>query len=125
MSPTVTRPFAPISLFAIIQRRFLKLRPQLRLQPSQFVAIPIDKLAAFGQRRMNLLDLAPHLLTHETIVGMALGHGAQLAHMKGFTQIDLHEPTASSDSFDLDVVRFFLNLGEIIFHLHAEPHFRT
>jgi hypothetical protein len=31
----------------------------------------------------------------------------------------------SSNPFDLDVVRFFLNLGEIIFHLHAEPHFRT
>jgi hypothetical protein len=24
----------------------------------------------------------------------------------------------SRDPFDLDVVRFFLNLGEIIFHLH-------
>ena len=33
--------------------------------------------------------------------------------------------TRSRDPFDLDVVPFFLNLGEIIFHLHAEPHFRT
>ena len=60
---------------------------------------------------MNFLDLAPHLLADETVVGMPLGHGAQLAHVQGFTQIHLHEPTASSDSFDLDVVRFFLNPG--------------
>ena len=74
---------------------------------------------------MNFLNLAPHLLADEAVVGMALGHGAQLAHVPRFAQVHLHVPTASSDSFDLDVMGFFLNLGEIVFHLHAEPHFRA
>jgi hypothetical protein len=67
---------------------------------------------------MNGLNLAPHLLADEAVVGMALGHGAKFHHVQRFAQVHLHEPTALRDPFDLDVVRFFLNLGEIIFHLH-------
>ena len=74
---------------------------------------------------MDLSNLAPHLLADEALVGMALGHGARLDHMQRFAQVHLHEPTASSDPFHFDVVGFFLDLGEIVFHLHTEPNFRA
>ena len=41
---------------------------------------------------MNLLDLAPHLLADETVIGMALGHGPQLAHVQRFAEIHFHVP---------------------------------
>jgi hypothetical protein len=72
------------------------------------------------------------------VVGMALRHAAQLAHVQRFAQVHLHVPAdlvrerhhvcASADlcyALDLDVPCFFLNLREIVFHLHAEPHFRA
>ena len=36
---------------------------------------------------MNGLDLAPDLLANETIVGMALGHGADFMHFYGFAPV--------------------------------------
>ena len=93
----------------LLQSRPFKFRPHLRLQPSQFVAIPIDKLSRFGQRRMDLLDLAPHLLADETVIGMPLGHGAQLAHVQRFTQIHFHVP-ANLKGERHHVLRFALQI---------------
>jgi hypothetical protein len=36
---------------------------------------------------MHFLNLAPHLLADETIVGMALCHGAQLDRVQRFAQV--------------------------------------
>ena len=36
---------------------------------------------------MDFLNLAPDLLADETIVGMALRHGAELAHVQGFAPV--------------------------------------
>ena len=62
----------------ILHSRLLKLRLHLRLQSSQTVLLPVDELSRFGERRMNGLNLAPHLLADEAVVGVALGHGAEL-----------------------------------------------
>ena len=78
------------SLCFILHPRLLKLRPHLRLQAAQTVFFPVHELPRLGERRMNGLNLAPHLLADETIIGMTPGHGAQLAHMNGFAQVHLH-----------------------------------
>ena len=58
--------------------------------------------------------------------------------MQRFAQIHFHVPDGSCRrthhvcapadlcyALDLDVAGLFLDLGEVIFHLHAEPHFRA
>ena len=59
---------------------------------------------------MDGLNLAPHLLADETVVGMALGHGAQLAHVQGFAQVHLHVP-ADLVGERHDVLRFARQIG--------------
>ena len=80
---------------------------------------------------MNLLDLAPHLLADETVVGMPLGHGAQLAHVQGFTQIHFHVP-ANLKSERHHVLRFARQIFEDLlvqirraFHAFLELGFKT
>ena len=75
-----------------LHRRLLELRPHFRLQPSQAVLLPVDELSRFGEHRMDGLNLAPHLLADEAVIGMALGHGAELDHMQRFAQVHLHVP---------------------------------
>ena len=54
---------------------------------------------------MDGLNFAPDLLADETIVGMALRHGAELAHVQGFAQVHLHVP-ADLVGERHDVLRF-------------------
>ena len=54
---------------------------------------------------MDGLNLAPHLLADGTIIGMALRHRAQLAHVHGFAQVHFHVPANLVRERD-DVLRF-------------------
>ena len=82
----------PPSLFSVLQRRLLVLRAHLGLQSAEAIALPVDEFAHLGERGMHFLNPAPHLLRDEAVVGMALGHGAQLAEVDRFAQVHLHVP---------------------------------
>ena len=61
------------------QRRLLELCPHLGLQPAQAVLLPVDEFSRLGQRRMDFLYLAPHLLADEVSRD---GLGTQLASVQ-------------------------------------------
>jgi hypothetical protein len=41
---------------------------------------------------MNFMNLAPHLLPDEAVIGMALGYGAQLTIVRRFAENDFRVP---------------------------------
>src|SRR5262249_32485385 len=90
---------------ASFDRGFLVLAAHLRLQPTEVIRIPVDKLATARQRGMNLGNLFPHFLHDEPVVGMTLGHGSQLTDVYGFTQVELHIPTDTISKRD-DILGF-------------------
>src|SRR4029078_5775984 len=50
---------------------------------------------------MNFLDLAPHLLADEAVIGMALRHGAQLDQVQRSAQVHCHVPATHAIRFTL------------------------
>ena len=71
---------------------------------------------------MDGFNFAPHLLADEAIIGMALGHGAELDHVLRFPrQLGVNAPlqiyawfAGSCNALNLDFIRLFPQLSEIV-----------
>src|SRR5581483_12485425 len=77
----------------------------LRSPALELVARPeVDEACVTGKPRMDFLDAPEHLLRHPSIVGVALGRGAQLAQVEDLAQVDAEVP-AKAEGEGHDVLR--------------------
>jgi hypothetical protein len=84
------------------------------LQPAEAVFSPVDEFSGFGERRMNFLDLAPHFLADEAVIGMALRH----AGFECFVTVSSRGTSLVTHLLHLKIRwASFSNLREIVFHL--------